>query len=296
MENKEVVEEIKEEEKRKNKVYLWILLIILLFLVTLTSGILVLRIGDFVPVDTNTVFLVEKNFGFSVDDKDQVWDNKKSINIFKTYFTNDDSDVVIKSEDGDKVIAPGSYSSYTFNLKNTGNIAIDYEVFLNAFLEVSNKEISLDKIPIVVRVKNYNGDYFLGDESNWISIDRITDFIDLGTLGVNNYAYYTFEWKWDFEGDDKLDTYLGKNATIEDINLTIEISTKAKLSSKSNNLGGISGENADGVLVFNEQKEIGGTIRKIPFIILLILLLLVIILYIRQYLKNKKDNQVDSNE
>lgn len=271
------------EKEKNNKIFFNILAVILLFLILLTFLILIVRIGNFAPIDKNTIFLVEKNFRVATDDKDKIWDTKSDIDIFDSSITNKDEIVIVKSENGDNLIAPGTFNEYTFNLKNTGNIAIDYDVNMRAILKINNVESSFENFPIVVRLKNYNGEYLLGNAETWLSIEEINDFLDKGILGVNNYAYYTLEWKWDGK-DDKLDTALGTSAVSRDIDLIVEISTSSTPAEKPSATGGII--QADNDLI-NQETKIGGTIKVIPFTILIILIILISITLIILKRKNK---------
>lgn len=271
-------------QKKKYHTYIIILFFLLIFLILLTTAILVLRITDFAPLDTNTVFLVEKNAEFSVDDKDQIWDTKSEINIFSSSFSNKDDKVVIKSDNENNVLAPGSYNSYTFNLKNTGNMALDYNVSMKAVLKKDDKEINLNELPLLIRIKNYNEEYFIGSKEIWEPIEKINDFLESGTLGINNYAYYTFEWKWPFDENNEIDTTLGIIANNEDIDLTIDILTNAKLSDNADAKGGI----ALDIPVFGETIEVGGTIKKGPFVTIIILIIITILLLVYFHKKINK--------
>ena len=271
------------EKEKNNKIFFYILAVVLLFLILLTFLILIVRIGNFAPIDKNTIFLVEKNFKVATDDKDKIWDTKSDIDIFDSSITNKDEIVIVKSENGDNLIAPGTFNEYTFNLKNTGNIAIDYDVNMRAILKINNVESSFENFPIVVRLKNYNGEYLLGNDETWLSIEEINDFLDQGILGVNNYAYYTLEWKWDGK-DDRLDTALGTSAVSNDIDLIVEISTSSTPAEKPSATGGILQNDND---LINQKIKIGGTIKVIPFTILIILIILVSITLIVLKRKNK---------
>lgn len=271
------------EKEKNNKIFFNILAVILLFLILLTFLILIVRIGNFAPIDKNTIFLVEKNFRVATDDKDKIWDTKSDIDIFDSSITNKDEIVIVKSDNGDNLIAPGTFNEYTFNLKNTGNIAIDYDVNMRAILKINNVESSFENFPIVVRLKNYNGEYLLGNDETWLSIEEINDFLDQGILGVNNYAYYTLEWKWDGK-DDKLDTALGTSAVSNDIDLIVEISTSSTPAEKPSATGGIIQVDND---LINQETKIGGTIKVIPFTILIILIILISITLIVLKRKNK---------
>ena len=43
-------------------------------------------------------------------------------------------------------------------------------------LKINNVESSFENFPIVVRLKNYNGEYLLGNDETWLSIEEINDY------------------------------------------------------------------------------------------------------------------------
>ena len=87
---------------------------------------------------------------------------------------------------------------------------------------------STHAIPVVARLKGYDGNYIIGGDEQWNDVLDINNATDAATLNVNCYAYYTLEWQWPYEGgNDEYDTFLGNKATEEDLTLTIVIRTTA---------------------------------------------------------------------
>ena len=105
-------------------------------------------------------------------------------------------------------------------------------------LDIADKDIDLKSFPIGVRLRTYSGEYLLGDGKHWEPIYRLDDYVADGTLAVNNYAWYTLEWKWLYDEyiidengtyvgsvNDFLDTLLGNMSADTPVSLCISIST-----------------------------------------------------------------------
>lgn len=170
--------------------------------------------------------------GFMIWDDEKVWKTYNEVEIFKVRYeggepviTAEGSEPVftVESADGEKVIAPGTDNIYTFRLKNTGNVAMNYSIHLEAYYSDNT-----DYIPVEVRMKGYYGRYMVGSKDAYAPVMDMNGVKEHATLDPGNYAIYNLEWKWPFEsGDDAYDTYLGNLATEEDVTLTIVIRTFA---------------------------------------------------------------------
>lgn len=305
MEKEYVVEiekiEIKDDKKKKEKRH-WILstvLLVLLLLLLLTAWILLNRLGTFAATEGNSIFLVPVRPGFSVEDKEQVWGTETSFDLFKNEYYGIGRDITVESEDGSRLIAPGTESEYTFNLKNTGNVAMDYSVKLDVQLDMAGEEVSLEEFPLGVRLRHYSGEYLLGDGEHWASVGELEQYLAEDTLSVNNYAWYTVEWKWLFEEDiiddhdrlqlnvgDALDTLLGNVSSETPVSLSASITTKAQPSANADAIGGVD-MYADGEGALNNN-QIGGRIRLWPLIVLFILIAIVAAAMGYYWAKNKK--------
>ena len=168
-------------------------------------------------------------------DPEQIWKKETDVEIFKTSYVNGQQEITVQSGNGDKIVAPGTENSYTFKLKNTGNVALDYEVNLDFYTGMSNA-----KIPLECRVHRYDGTWIAGEEDEWVSIDQLNDVVDNHTVGSGRYTTYTFDWRWPFEaGSDAYDTTLGNTALEQDVTLTLEINTRAEISGNPEAIDGI---------------------------------------------------------
>ena len=174
--------------------------------------------------------------GFQASDDMYVWTTDTQVEIFRLTYFNKEGQINVRTENGDKLIAPGTSNTYTFKFKNTGNVAMDYTMYVEAIVQPG--DITL---PVQVRMNRYDTTYLVGDSENWAPVAQLDGLTDSATLGVSRYAYYTLEWQWPFDGvNDSYDTDLGNMvARGEDITLTIRIRTVATTSANPNAVGGI---------------------------------------------------------
>lgn len=158
----------------------------------------------------------------TVHDDVRTWETETKVDIFKIAYENGEALVTVDGM-GDKVIAPGTGNEYTFYLKNTGNVMLDYTLEIEAFFTPDTQPI-----PVEVRLKGYDGTYLLGAEDSWADVLELNQVKDEASISVNRYAYYTLEWQWPYEnGNDAYDTLLGNMAVDEDLTLSIAIKTVA---------------------------------------------------------------------
>ena len=182
--------------------------------------------GDAASQDSaeGEVFVAKPSY--SVYDGEGVWTNSRAYSIFTISSVNGENVVSVASDNGDKVIAPGTTNEYVFYLKNTGNCALDYTLTVDAYYSQEDLDI-----PVNVRMTDYRGDWELGNDDEWVPVMKLNEVEDSATLGVNRSAYYTLQWEWPYEsGDDVHDTDLGNRTIEEDVSLTIVINTIAKMS------------------------------------------------------------------
>lgn len=168
-----------------------------------------------------------KKPGFEASDDNTVWSTNTQVEIFRVSYVNGEQVITVNSDNGDKVIAPGTENSYIFKLKNTGNVALDYTVEIDAYFTPANIEI-----PITGRLNRYDGAWVIGGKDEYEKVSVLDTTVDKATLGAGKYTYYTLDWLWPFEsGNDELDTMLGNLATEQDLTFTIVIKTTATESS-----------------------------------------------------------------
>ena len=157
---------------------------------------------------------------FEVKDADQVWKTETAIELFETEYKNADGVVSVKSADGSKVIAPGTKGSYTFSLKNTGNLPADYKIWVEASLS-SN----MTGVPIQTRMSSNDG-WLLGGKNTWEQADALNNVATSETIDAGKSAEYTIYWKWPFEqGEDAVDTSLSNASANQEMSYKVTIYT-----------------------------------------------------------------------
>lgn len=163
------------------------------------------------------------NPGFQVEDENTIWSGQTDVEIFRASYENGEGKVTIQSGNGDKVIAPGTSNEYNFTLHNTGNVALDYTLRVEAYF--SNGEYA---IPVEARLVDYTGQYLVGSADSYADVLDLNDVDISGCISAGYIAPYTLQWQWPFDGEDEYDTFLGNLAGQEDLTLTIEIHTTAE--------------------------------------------------------------------
>ena len=219
---------------------IWILVLVLVILLLLSLTLMGAILGSLSNEDRNIIPLfyegdreiVDRN-GWSyiraedapelLAEDDQVrWETNTRVDLFKTAYANEQGEITVESGDGEKVIAPGTANSYDFSLKNTGNISLDYTMKLGSVFRFLDREI-----PVEVRLRS--GDrWILGGDERWAHPGELADVTETGSMPVNQYITYTFEWQWPFEGEDVLpddwnDTVLGNAAVEQKVEFQLEI-------------------------------------------------------------------------
>ncbi len=184
MSNKKSNEELEDENKRKKRtIIILIIIIIILLLLLFFLGFRVGKIGYSnecaVPV------FGEKIKSIKVSDNKQEIDKNTPLDIFSNV-----------KFDNKKIIAPGSYGSYDFMIKNTGLSKLSYDIEF--------KDIMDNPVNMKYRLKIDNV-YIKGNEKEYVTLD------ELNTKNIkvmeNSNNVFTLEWLW--EHDDYNDTYTG---------------------------------------------------------------------------------------
>lgn len=226
---------------------IWIVVLFLLIGVMLTLMLLSPVLGRLTQSDRNIIPLtyhgdreIFDKDGFSyiranaepdmlTSDENAQWQVNTDVDLFKTAYANDKGEITVKSLKDDKIIAPGTSNEYEFFIKNTGNISLSYTMLLDSVFTLSNRDL-----PMQVRLRS--GDrWILGSESSWLYSESLSGIIETGTVDVNKYVVYTFEWQWPFEDgrDDALilndinDTIIAEAAVNQDVTFKLSIETQS---------------------------------------------------------------------
>lgn len=232
-------------QKNNHTAAIWIAVLILLIVLLLTlfwlapllwgvsdSGSDIIPLfydGDRQIVNKGTLQYItaEEKPGMITHDDNVQWEIETDVDLFKTEYTGPDGSITVRSDNGDKVIAPGTTHEYRFSLKNTGNISLDYTMELASLFTLQNHDL-----PIRVRLKS--GDkWIVGSDEAWEDPDELESIVERSSLDVGRSAEYVFEWLWPFEDgiDDALllndlNDVIAANAAVEqEVHFQLEIRT-----------------------------------------------------------------------
>lgn len=171
-----------------------------------------------------------KKQGLYVKDNTQVWTTDTEIDLFKVSYKNNKGEITVKSASKDKVIAPGTNGSYTFDLKNTSKKSVDYKIWVETSITSNIKEI-----PLQTRMFGAKG-WLLGSKNNWKDADKLDGITTTETLGSGKTAQYKIYWQWPFEqGKDAEDTNLGNISANEKITYKVVIHTLTAATTNTDN-------------------------------------------------------------
>ena len=219
-----------------------------------------------------------KKAEMQVEDEVQIWRSETEVDIFDAVYYGTENEITVESQDDANLIAPGTENDYTFWVKNTGEVGIDY------WVSFEEKETEGYDIPLEVRVKCGNN-YILGAKDEWEPIEKLNFIKHEGHLIEKNYAKYTLEWRWRYDNDDMQDTYLGNEAALKDIEQEIVIHTYGE------------GDDqpiyewftiTDALAVFTGGVKTGDSAKTVIYIILILAALSAVIFL---FVKRKKDEE-----
>lgn len=225
-----------------------------------------------------------KKYNFNVTDADQVWTTDTAIELFKVSYKNANGDITVKSAGNDKVLAPGTDGSYTFDLKNTANKAADYKIWVEATI---NSNIT--GMPLQTKMSGQNG-WLLGSKNNWEDAKDLDGISTIEHIEPGKSAEYKIYWQWPFEqGKDEEDTNLGNITVGQEFTYTVTIHTLAAESTDTNIKPDI--DNKKPLSVINAVKT-GDTAAIMRWAVILGLSAgIIFILLILKKRKEKEENQ-----
>ena len=159
----------------------------------------------------------------------------KEIQVFYAEYDNDGK-INVKSEFGNKIVAPGTENSYDLYVRNVGKVPIRYilEAESNITVDVNGKQT---EIPIEASFYTQRNSYLLGGEDSLENLGNLDGVKDASGLSPQHQAKYTLCWSWPFDGDDQFDTLLG-NLAAEGEELTVKVAFNVTAAYDSNASGG----------------------------------------------------------
>jgi len=151
----------RETARENRRAWIWIMLMvnIVFILLLMTLGIIALRVGDYLPAGTDILFIVGKNPSIDVNDGQGGWDSNKQVDIFSASYENGEGITTVASQDGTKVIAPGTETVYKFSMYNNGNMAVYYETDLSFVLDIGGEKQKNYVFPLSVRLISQTGEF-----------------------------------------------------------------------------------------------------------------------------------------
>ena len=144
----------------------------------------------------------------------------KEIQVFYAEYGKD-GEITVKSDFGDKVVAPGTENSYNLYVRNVGKVPISYilEAESRITVDVNGQQT---EIPIEASFYTPRSSYLLGGEESLENLGKLDGVKDSSGLSPEHQAKYTLCWSWPFDGDDEFDTLLG-NLAAEGEELTVKV-------------------------------------------------------------------------
>ena len=231
-----------------------IFLIVTITLLLLSVLILSLRLADYAQQDKREVALKV--------------DNDTEIYVFAVQYSDANGEVTVQSANGDKIVAPGTELAYTILLRNADEYAVDYELSPKVIFSTRYQ------LPLKVRMKNAAGEYILGSEEEWATLQNLRELKYTGTLSHAEATEFSFEWMWPYEsGNDAFDTELGNQTRDVGVEVSFQFHSVANTSLDAN--GG-----------WGEHPDMG---KNLALLIAIIIFLASIIALIVAIVKKRKE-------
>lgn len=272
-----------KQSTRKQWVYIMLMVNIVFILLLMTLGIIALRVGNTLPEGVDVLFIVGKNPSVDFEDSNEgggKWKSGKNVDMFKAQYENGEGTPTVVSQDGTKLIAPGTKTTYRFTMNNDGNMAVDYFTDLDFVLKIGNETVTDYQFPLQVRLLNDRGEYLIGDENTYEQVAEASLDQYRSILGAKSFETFELQLIWLFEGgNDELDTMYGDLSAEKGVTLTLTINTIAEESLDPTAQGGTKME-------VEGTEEYGGTIRWL-WLVMLMVNTAIIVFYVA-WLMNKR--------
>ena len=272
-----------KQSTRKQWVYIMLMVNIVFILLLMMLGIIALRVGNTLPEGVDVLFIVGKNPSVDFEDSNEgggKWKSGKNVDMFKAQYENGEGTPTVVSQDGTKLIAPGTKTTYRFTMNNDGNMAVDYFTDLDFVLKIGNETVTDYQFPLQVRLLNDRGEYLIGNENTYEQVAKASLDQYRSILGAKSFETFELQLIWLFEGgNDELDTMYGDLSAEKGVTLTLTINTTAEESLDPTAQGGTKME-------VEGTEEYGGTIRWL-WLVMLMVNTAIIVFYVA-WLMNKR--------
>lgn len=155
------------------------------------------------------------------DDK-QTWGSETQVDLFQNSY-----DQTVVSDDGEKVVAPGTSYFYRFSLKNNGSGKLNYYISVKVDSYLADQSVASD-IPLEWRLLTGDGGTPI---TAWRGYAESAQILNETMLKAKEMDSYVIEWRWTFErGDDmdRSDTEMGDLAVTTPLNAKATITVYAE--------------------------------------------------------------------
>lgn len=232
----------------------WIALGILIFLLILSIALLSARMYKYAKLeDEGRVIKISA-------------DSVEKFDIFSAEYKDESGEIIVKSDNGDPVIAPGTSTEYTIRIKNKDTVAINYT------FEPKVEYVGAESLPIEVRLISPTDEYLIGSAKEWGTFDDFKTLDYTSTLPKGAIDSYELQWRWLLErGKDEEDTALG-NAPEGSVGINVGMGLHSEVNTSKEANNAMLGAGIDDILWW---------------LIFLILLLIAIILLILSLIHRK---------
>ena len=239
---------------------------LLIFLVALaaTTALLAVRLVEYSRIDKREI-LLETNLETEID-------------LFAVEYENLTGEITVAGAGDTKVIAPGTSHELIIRLRNRDKIALDYQL-------VPSLSFTTEwDLPIVVRMRDQDGNYLIGDRDRWVTLEEMQDFFEEGTVYKNQTVEYIFEWQWPFEsGSDAYDTFLGTQVDVEGFGLSASFHLTSEANTNVEAYGG------------RLSSPVGGLLMAFMACVALLVTCIMLIIFYRRG-KGPKDDGTDGSD
>ena len=145
--------------------------------------------------------------------KGSIWFQQANLKIF----TDSSYSSGTTMKDGVMIISPGSSGIYEFRINS------DSQRDINFIMNI-NKSTSSPELPIFFRMTNGSGDYLIGDDNTWVTMEQFSQTQISDRIGPQKSNLYRVEWSWITQSDSS-DTMFGTDYAGSDY--TVDVTLKA---------------------------------------------------------------------
>lgn len=226
-----------QEKKSGSRRSVAIILLLLLLLLLLSGAVLACRIGGFswfrdkdtIPIGDD-VSSGESSDGGNGDQGNEGQPSRvgicvtRDVEIFRTSYTSEGGTLIARSNDGSKIVAPGTSWSYDFEVENVGSVTVSYKLTMEAVVEGTDQAI-----PIQARLLGPKERWITEPSGGYVPLALLNHNSDEWVLSPGRVANYRLDWEWPFEsGNDGLDSLLAELPEGQDVTVTIRIHINAE--------------------------------------------------------------------